>query len=61
MSLDTPQANTSAMPKAPTPPVLASGPQGSKPKKKPSQPSFLGTEAMPQATQRGGNTLLGQA
>lgn len=60
MSMDTPDAST--MPYLPPlpdkPPTFGERP-GKKPKAKSSQPTFLGTAAMPTAQQIGSKTFLG--
>lgn len=48
------------LPSAPTPPILAAGPQGSKPKKKSMQTTFLGSQDLPTPGSSPGKTLLGQ-
>ncbi len=59
MSFDAPQMPT--IPNAPAaPPVLGAQPTGKKPKPKSGQPSFLGTEATPNAAAQSNKTLLGQ-
>ena len=61
----TPEPAQPVLPAAPPPPVLAGSPQGSKPKKKSSQPSMIGTGLDDSSSSVGtnpfqGKTLLGQ-
>lgn len=49
-----------ALPNAPAPPILAAGPQGTKPKKKSMQTTFLGAQDTPEPGSSPGKTLLGQ-
>lgn len=66
MSFDAPEIPKPILPEAPKPPVLASSPQGTKPKKKSTAPSVIGTglndpgSGMAQNT-FGGKSLLGGA
>lgn len=47
------------LPSAPAPPVLALGPQGTKPKRKSMQTTFLGAQDTPEVGSSPGKTLLG--
>lgn len=61
MSLSAPTPAPVILPGAPAaPPMLGSPTQGSKPQAKASQPTFLGSNLVPQAGQTGQKTLLGQ-
>lgn len=48
------------LPAAPPPPILAAGPQGSKPGRKSMQTTFLGAGDLPTPGSSPGKTLLGQ-
>lgn len=63
MSFGAPSIQMPAVPQAPPPPVLASSPQGQKPKKKGNTPSMIGTGLNDPAQGTnpfGGKTLLGE-
>jgi hypothetical protein len=61
MTPSTPSAPLPQLPNAPAAaPVFGSAPQGSKPKPKSSQPTFLGSGALPSPGNLGGKQLIGQ-
>lgn len=61
MSLDTPDPAQINLPGQPIPPpMFGQQPGQKKPKGKSMQPTFLGSGSVPQATQLGQKTLLGQ-
>lgn len=60
MTPDKPQQAITS-PNAPAPPpVFAQDPMGKKPKQKSTTPTFLGTGSVPQASDMGTKTLIGQ-
>ncbi len=60
MGLFDPKSDSTQQASAPAQPTPAIAPQGSKPKAKKQQMSFLGTDTTPDATQQSNKTLLGQ-
>lgn len=61
MSFDVPEPQPVALPQAPPPPVLASSPQGSKPKKKSTTPSMIGTGLNDPGSSMAQNTFAGKS